>query len=338
MPFRKYSSIENSYRQKEIDYIVRCGFNHTDYKWSVSEKVHGASFSFALVSGQDHIRMAKRTSLIADDANFYGSQIVWKRYKDNVKLLMDHLQKEYPDNKDFIIYGEIYGGWYPHDDVEKVPNATRVQKGVYYNPDNDFYAFDIRVDENFLDKDVANELFKKFGFFYAKPLFEGTFEECLEYNNKYITTIPKRLGLPEIADNFCEGNVIKPIKALTLPSGSRVILKNKNEIFNERSNKKVKIEIKMTDKMQEVFDLLCSYITENRLRNIISHVGPVSNKEFGKVMGEMSKDIYKDFNKDYADKLNDLEKKEQKRVKKIVGQKTADLIRKNFLDIIDGTF
>lgn len=342
MPFTKYSSIENSYRQKEIDYIVQSGFSHPNTVWSVSEKVHGANFSFALVSGQDRVRMAKKTSLIADDANFFGSQNVWERYKDKVTALMDRLQEMYPDAKDYIVYGEIYGGAYPHDDVERVPNATRVQKGVYYNPDNDFYAFDIRVDDDFLDTDVANALFEEFDFFYAKPLFEGTLEECLNYQNRYPTTIPARLGLPEIPDNFCEGNVIKPVKAAKLPSGSRIILKNKNEKFNERSNKqaKVKTEIKMTEQMREVFDLLCSYVTENRLRNVLSHIGhsEINDKSFGKIMGEMSKDIYEDFNKDYSDKFNALEKEERKRVQKLVGQKTADMLRQNFINIIDGNF
>lgn len=44
--FKKYNSIENSYRQKFLNYIVEQG--KAAGEWTVSEKVHGANFSFVV--------------------------------------------------------------------------------------------------------------------------------------------------------------------------------------------------------------------------------------------------------------------------------------------------
>lgn len=57
MPFTKYCSIENSYRQKEIDYIVQYGYNHPNYKWSVTEKCHGCLDYNAIVVTKEHGEM-----------------------------------------------------------------------------------------------------------------------------------------------------------------------------------------------------------------------------------------------------------------------------------------
>ena len=41
MKFTKYSSIENSYREKEIERIITNGFANKDIEWVVTEKIHG---------------------------------------------------------------------------------------------------------------------------------------------------------------------------------------------------------------------------------------------------------------------------------------------------------
>ena len=55
------------------------------------------------------------------------------------------LKEIYPDILRFAIYGEYFGGAFPN--IESKVKA--VQKGVYYIPNHDFMAFDVRV---FTDK------------------------------------------------------------------------------------------------------------------------------------------------------------------------------------------
>lgn len=46
------------------------------------------------------------------------------------------------------------------------------------------------------------------------------------------------LGLPPIADNICEGVVIRPVTPTYLRNGCRVLIKNKNARFAEKKRVK----------------------------------------------------------------------------------------------------
>jgi len=46
----------------------------------------------------------------------------------------------------FAVYGEYFGGNWPEKDVHYVKAGPKaVQKGIYYTPNHEFYAFDICV-------------------------------------------------------------------------------------------------------------------------------------------------------------------------------------------------
>ena len=96
------------------------------------------------------------------------------------------------------VYGELIGGTYPHPDVERDKAATKVQKGIFYSPRNEFYAFDLALDYRFV------EIMEKSGFLYAKTLFTGNFQECLQHANRFPSRIPEWLGLPPIEGNVCK--------------------------------------------------------------------------------------------------------------------------------------
>ena len=339
MKFTKYPSIENTYRQKAIAYVYETG--NSGGEWVVSEKIHGANFN--VIYDGTEFRMAKKKALIADDDTFYGCQSIKDQLKAQIRQIFIKLQSDSIIPISYVKFcGEIYGGTYPHPDVARVKGAMKVQSGIWYRPDTGFYAFDIMANDNFIDDDTAQSLFREFGIFNAEPLFRGTFGECLEYTNEFNTTIPDRLGLPRIDNNICEGVVLKPVDPRIFPCGSRVIFKNKNDKHSEKKNgnipKEKMAEVKFSEKGQTLYEELFSLITENRLRNVISHVGKISDKEFGKLMGLFVKDAIEEFRKDFAEELDAIDKDEQKRMNKRVGQLAAELIRQHFLDIIDGTF
>jgi len=346
MDFRKYNSIENSYRQLEIDTIRQYGY--ADGLWVVTEKIHGSNLSFA-INGDEEIKVSKRSGWIELLSSFFRADTVYAKYEERIKDLYEIVTcDEKLDDAEvecIQLYGEIYGGYYPHEDVERCKDAKKVQQGVLYCPHNDFYPFDIYVRKADgksypLDHDVFERVMEEAGFtIYAKALFTGTFDECLAYQNEYPTTISKLHGLPDLDDNICEGNVLKPVKAMCKPSGSRVILKNKNDRFKEKeASKKVKVAKEISPEVQEAINIAAGYITENRLRNVLSHIGSVSQKEFGKVIGAFSQDVLADFEKENADLLKDFERDELNTVNKSVGKESANLIRANFLNIIDGNF
>lgn len=325
--FKKYNSIENSYRQKFLNYIVEQG--KADGEWTVSEKIHGANFSF--VVGEQGMKFAKKTAFIESDEDFFNYELVVEKYSSNVKALFEYIKTIKEDVEQITVFGELFGGSYPHPDVENNNKISAVQKEVHYSPVIDFYAFDIFINgETYLNQDEADELFDKFDFFYAKSLFRGTLQECLDFEKEYVTTIPTRLGLPTIEGNIGEGNVIKPIEPRFLWSGSRVVVKNKSP--------KVKQEIKLTEAGETMLEEMSCLVTENRLKNVLSHIGEVKQSDFGKVMGLLNKDVIDDFMKDFKEEFVELDKKERQAITKDIGRQNAELLRVNFLNIIDGLY
>jgi Rnl2 family RNA ligase len=344
--FSSYSNIENAYRLKFVNDIIENGLAYGD--WCVTEKIHGSNFSFYVDIAC--IKCAKRGNFIGDgEKNFYGHKDVLNYYNSNLCALFHMLSELYniPEDKlEYILYGEIFGGLYPHKDVPKSKIATKVQRGVFYSPDNDFYAFDLKVNGSFVNFKIFEELMDVAGFLWAKSLFIGDMKSCLTYPNEFQTKIPEILELPTMENNICEGVVIKPLDARFFPSGDRVILKNKNDKFKEVSTKKSKQKIdgssieliSLSDENKAVVADAESYITENRLRNVISKIGSVTNKDFGKLLGLFTQDVLKDFRKDKEDILSSIDKDRIKLIQNHIKTLCADMIRTNFSNIIDGLY
>ncbi len=335
MEFKKFNSIENSYQKGFIQSIFDRGFSEIDYV--VQEKTHGANLS--IITNGKELTSAKRTELIADDENFYNSKSVLEKYKNKVIELFQHLSNDFELNT-LTIFGELIGGDYPHKDVLINKEAKLVQRGIYYNPENVFFAFDILINcEEYLGVEMANELFEKFRFIYADTLFKGNLGECLEYPNKFPSTIPAKFGLPELDGNICEGVIIRPIKPLFFNSGSRILIKNKNEEWSENNNyidKEILRQLLHDDEeLSKEAENLCQeaykFISANRLNNVISKIGELNpKKDFGRVLGMFNKDILTDFLKENRAEYDALEKHENKAVNKFVNKHASQLVAEHF--------
>lgn len=350
MEFKKYNSIENTYRTAHLDKIKEYGLNGGD--WVVTEKVHGANFSIWYDGVQ--FKFGKRTAFVGsgsklENGGYYTHPIGKDSFynwataveQDNVLSKIEHIYNSYCNEEStMIVYGELFGGSYPHKDVE-IPKVQCVQKGVFYSPKQHFYAFDIKIDGKFVDFFTFDIMCRSNDLFYAKALITGTLEECLEYPNDKCSFVPGWLELPEIENNIMEGVVIKPIFPSYFPNGERVILKNKNEKFKENSKgpktKVPQMPVEFSPDGKKMYDEFLTYICENRLRNVLSKIGEVTNKDFGKILGELIKDAFEDFLKDYPE-FKTLEAGERKMMTKAINKEAATFIRKDFLNIIDGVY
>lgn len=325
--FKKYNSIENTYRQAFLEKIKGHGFWLKEYV--VQEKVHGANLSYITTDGQ-HFSGAKRRGLIGEEEVFYNYQAILQRLQSKFSAIWEELKEKQPDLQQLTIFGEIIGGSYPHKEVERVKGALKVQKGVFYAPDNRFVAFDILINSaDYLGVDEANYYFTKHGLLHAQTLFRGSIEDCLAYSNQFDSTLPALLGLPAISPNICEGVIIRPVATAHFNNNTRIILKNKNEKWSEKKqfNKTIKKEEALPDKLSKLKEAILAYATDNRLNNVLSKLGKINHQDFGKVMGLYNKDIVDDFTKDYADVFQALSKKEQKIITKSVVKSTATLVR-----------
>lgn len=134
---RKYEKIENN-----IENFIPKGIINSDI-CVITEKIHGANFSFT-TDGKS-IKYGKRQSYLSITSKFYDFQNIIESHKNKIINIFNTIKLLNNDVKIVRIYGELFGGYYPHKNIIN-NNIKRVQKGVWYSPDINFYAFDIWTD------------------------------------------------------------------------------------------------------------------------------------------------------------------------------------------------
>jgi len=273
MEFRKFSSLENTYRTNLLEKIQYEGKDGG--LWIATEKLHGANFSF-WCDGTE-VKVASRTQFV--DGTFYNCQAVINKYSDAVLNLFHILTGEH---KEIIIYGELFGG--------------NVQKEVEYG-EKDFRAFDLVVDGSPVNKEKVYQLFSLLGTIPFVPVIHiGTFAECLALSNTFRSKLTPE-GYEE--DNTSEGLVIEPVEPNWFNNGSRIYFKNKTEGFSEKKRKpKEHIVFELSDEESELMNELLTYNTTQRVSNVISKIGQVTNKDFGKILGLTTQDLLEEFTKE----------------------------------------
>lgn len=255
-------------------------------RWVVTEKIHGAHF--CVVTDGSALTAASRKHLLAPGESFFEYQRVLKRLQAQIYQLFALARSLYPQLTWLSIYGELFGGGYPHPEVVPVAGLQPIQTGVYYAPDIEFCAFDLAIageqlPATYLDYDQAVALCQSAGLLYAVPLLIASYQEALSYPIEFPSTIPASLGLPPLPqDNKAEGVVIKPLKALTIPTRKgpiRPIFKRKIAAFAEdrRFHLAQKWSRPVSAFQPSHLDLLTwealNHLTENRLRSAISKLG-----------------------------------------------------------------
>lgn len=329
--FRKYNSIENSYQAEFIERII--GHGYGDEEFVVQEKAHGANMSFWTTDGENSTA-AKRTGILEPDEKFYNHLAVTEKTLPKLKSLWNELNQAGNELQQLTVFGELIGGDYAHPDVPKDKTSIKVQKGIYYSPSNEFYAFDILINNDyFLDVDKAEKLFVRHNFTYAKTLFRGTLEECLNYPNDFESMIHEQFSLPKIEPNIIEGVVIKTTIPRFLNNGSRIMLKNKNQKWAEKAKvrKREIVVAEISVEVKQLQENILAYVTENRMNNVASKIGEITAKNMGKVLGMFAADVLEDFLKDHKQEFNQLDKKDQKLVTKFINKPAVELVKKRLI-------
>lgn len=337
--FKKYSSIENHFYKDYLDQVR--DQVPADMQWVVQEKVHGTNTSF-LCDGTD-VKFAKRTSILGDDEKFYDYQEILEEYRDKVLSLYRRVCQHHEGVESISVFGELCGGAYPHPGVQRIGRLTLIQKGVFYTPGHEFYGFDIYVFTKdggcYLSVDETNALFEAEDFFYARSLFTGSLDDCLRHPNQFQSKIAEWLGLPAIEDNICEGIVIRPVTPCYLRTGSRALIKSKNEKFAEkksvkRRNKQLEQQVEYSKELTQLLGLLDPFVNENRLANVVSHIGEVQiPRDLGKLIKEMSYDVVEDFLKEHSALYNVIDKSEIKIFNKELNKKISAIVKKVYMTV-----
>lgn len=312
--FSGYEKMPNS--------LKKLGLSEKDFsemeklKWVVTEKVHGANFSFSYENGT--LRFAKRKDYLQWNDDFFGFQLVVNKLENNILRLFEQLSSDIVGEK-YMVYGELFGGKYPHPEVDPIADLQAIQTGVYYTPGIAFCAFDIAIENEsgskyYLDYETAVGYFEQFRIFYAKPLLIGKFAEAMNFNIRINSTIPKALQLPELQDNLIEGVVIKPYNQVD--QNRRPIVKLKNPEFDEEEKfheaekwSFVPNVSSRTEDLSFIVAELRNYITQNRLQSAISKIGTLDRTNplrVADIKTEFLEDVIVDFNENNNHLLNDL--------------------------------
>src|SRR5262245_4607288 len=101
-------------------------------EWIVTEKIHGANLCF--VTDGTEIRVAKRKAFLDPDEDFFGHRAVLERKRKHLLHLASLVRETHPGALRVFLYGELFGGAYPHPDVAPDPAALPIQTGCSYCP------------------------------------------------------------------------------------------------------------------------------------------------------------------------------------------------------------
>jgi Rnl2 family RNA ligase len=328
-PFQAYSSIENHTHGRTIQTILDVVKKHPTLEWVATEKVHGSNFQ--MTTNGHEIKCGKRHSFLKDDENFYQFKTVSDKYTQAMFQLLREVQKLYPDLQTIVVYGELFGGIYPHKDVTPVPNVSRVQKNIYYCPHLDFYAFDIYMPDHnrFLPYDICVWMWSLCGFLYAKSLRRGPFSELYETKVENLSSwIPAHFNLPEMKHNLAEGIVIKPVQPVD-GQYSELFVKKKQTKFMEVTsggrpvhNTPLNLNVTVDEVLLQDIE---RYVTYNRLDNIKSKHGLDLPKK--RLAGLLLVDAVDDWKKVNPNKIETMDKLTKARFYERVSKLCTDLIQ-----------
>ena len=302
MEFKKFASLENTYKEKVIDHIR---LNHGKGYWWVSEKIDGANFSIWM--NAQETKFASRNQWV--DSNFYGAE---KAILDTASKMQELFKAH--NLSEFVVYGELYG--------------EGIQKRINYGGKK-FAAFDIVVNGEHLS-------------FYEMECVCNTYDIDMVPVIGVGFTLDQALDQQEVFNSYlsptrdeAEGISIAPIVPTWSGNGSRVWLKKKSPRFSEKSvSKRPKPITQLEDSDLEVLNGLLEYVNDNRVLSAISKHGTVTSKDFGKILGMVMQDIFDEAASDGFGVSQAKELDNWKGISKALQKEVQDCVRETFVRVI----
>lgn len=198
-------------------------------RWVATEKIHGAQLVVA--TGGDVVRLGKRKAWLAPDEPFFGWQLLRHELEAKARAVHAALGR----GGELHLYGELFGGGYPHPEVAALPGLSAVQTGIWYAPGVAWAVFDALVAGQgapvFLAHAELEALAERAGLRVPPRLGRGTRAELTRLPVRYPSRVPAFFGLPELPGNVAEGYVLKP--DAELPAAARPVVKHKIPEFDD---------------------------------------------------------------------------------------------------------
>ncbi|GIJ65236.1 hypothetical protein Voc01_001530 [Virgisporangium ochraceum] len=234
--------------------------------WIATEKIHGGQLVLGYDGGALHV--GKRKAWLRPDEAFFGWQLLRDRFQVAVEAALTRCGGE------VRIFGELYGGAYPHPDVPAAPGMAPVQTGVWYSPTVRYALFDVLGgDGRFLPYAEVAAVATAAGLDVVPLLARGSRTSVDAVPVRFPTRVPQVLGLPELAGNLAEGVVLRPDGPMT--PAERPVRKLKIAEFDERRfSESRKWDPWLHLSPAELREIATTMVNGPRLASARSKVGP----------------------------------------------------------------
>lgn len=304
----------------------------TRVAWVATEKIHGANF--CLIQNREGLSCAKRKAILRAGEDFFHHKSLLPELAPKAAAMFAALAAERPALAELRIFGELFGGGYPHDAVPAIPGLSPIQTGVYYCPEVRFCVFDAVAVEGsrtaYLGFDDTLRLSREAGLMVAEPLFIGGFEKAMGLPVRFTTTLPGLFGLPPLTEkNVAEGLVIKPLEALVLGGSDgkkmRPVIKRKIPEFAEdaRYAAAQKPRVRFSGMREHALSILeaamLPLINKNRLDAARSKIGALNGAESrAQLKATLVDDVLESLAEDYRVALEALPRDEEKLLRSVL--------------------
>ncbi|WP_052390901.1 RNA ligase family protein [Streptomyces sp. NRRL B-24484] len=298
-------------------------------RWTATEKVHGAHL--ALLCEDGTVRAAKRRAPLDGDAldAFFGLARIWPALSVAAGRAAAALCEAYPGAGRVVLYGELFGGRYPHPAVPPQDGAQAVQTGVWYAPGLHWSVFDAVVEvrgERWWAADAAlRRAASAAGLLCAPLLAEGPLVRLQDLPAAFPSRVPAGFGLPPLVGNLAEGYVLKPAGDLPVAAG-RPVLKVKQAGFAEDARYRGARPYTAPPGGAAgvpgwLVEEAAALLTPARAASAVSKLGPAAGP------AEVAAEIARDAVEDLADRLGGLPAAQASRLAAGLGAAALELAR-----------
>jgi hypothetical protein len=274
MEFKKFTSIENTYRTKFIH-----KFNiEPDVMFIASEKLDGANIQLVFTPNEE-MKVGKRTAFLNKGEPFFDIWNTLAKYQKELDILQQYANDL---DKSVRVYGELYG--------------PGINNRVDYGPEKKIALFDMYIEDTLLTQNQLGFNFVHLGLSDLRPMVVGidSLGTLLNYD---VENMEHRKG--------AEGIVIQPFGThIFNHHDERLILKKKSMAFEDTRQDAIDKGAGRAEPKERdiVFDLnlkFRQYITENRVLDIYAKYGKISEpSQIGQYIGYVLGDAKTDFLKD----------------------------------------
>jgi hypothetical protein len=208
-----------------------------------------------------------------------------------------------------VVYGEAYGG--------KCQGMSHT-----YGPELRFIAFDIQIDELWLNVPKMDKVATDLGFEVVPWVKVAADVAALDAERDKPSEVAVRRGMGP--DKMREGIVVRPLEEMTMNNGERVVAKHKGEKFSERATPQRVVSSDKLAVLQAAEAIADEWVTAHRLEHVLGRIEvdehKVGMEDTPKVISTMIEDVFREAKDEIV---------ESKEAKTAIGKKTVLLFKKH---------